>query len=162
MARKVKFDFTLSDFLDGKRIRLPADRRAALEEDVLDLISTEILTNVGEGRSPVTGRRFKKLTDAYAARKSSEGGTVLGGQGSNLELTGALLDAFKTEKTRSGKLRVTVEDDEQPKADGHNNFSGKSKLPRRPFIPDAKEGEFFAKSVRESVRALIESRIGGG
>jgi len=72
----------------------------------------------------------------------------------NLELEGDMLDALTFETTSSGITVGIFEDSGQAdKADGHNNFSGKSKLPLRRFIP--KSDEEFKGSINTGVRQIL-------
>lgn len=41
------------------------------------------------------------------------------------------------------------------KADGHNNFSGDSNIPNRPFLPD--KGELFTKTINDLVGKVVKS-----
>jgi len=50
-----------------------------------------------------------------------------------------MLDSLTFEITDSGVEVGIFNPDEEDKADGHNNFSGNSKLPTRRFIPDSSE-----------------------
>ena len=44
--------------------------------------------------------------------------------------------------------------EEQGKADGHNNFSGESKLPTRQFIP--KDNQSFRPDIKSEIQAIAE------
>ena len=60
-------------------------------------------------------------------------------------------------KFDGNKLLVGVFDKKEvPKADGHNNFSGESKLPKRRFIPD--EDQSFRPSIMRKINILIDER----
>ena len=108
MAREVKFDFKLSDFLDRPiKFKSKREKEEAMRE-VKDLLLSEILDSVGDGISPVTGRKFKKLSKDYIKKKEDEGGTVLAGGGSNLELDGGLLSGLRIIKKDENTLRLTV------------------------------------------------------
>lgn len=160
---KVKFDFNISDFFKNSAPEFKTkSQKSEIARDVADLILTEVLEHMADGKSPVTGRKFTKLNKDYATLKSSEGGTVLAGRGSNLELDGGLTSAIRVRKQGDGMLRLTLLSGEQPKADGHNNFSGKSRLPRRPFVPDVSRGEFFSKSISKKARDLIREALEDG
>lgn len=150
-TRKVKFDF-IPEALKGKRIS-ESERKEILNE-VADFVVESILKDVGSTKSPVTGRKFKKLSEDYKKLKKEAGS----GTSPNLELDGDMLDSL-TAKVVGNKIRVTVGDAEQGKADGHNNFSGKSKLPRRPFIPDEQKDETFRPKLRKEIDDLVEDLL---
>ena len=86
-----------------------------------EFVVNEILRSVSEGKSPVSGRRqFKILDEKYA--KDEKGGD----RNPNLELGGDMLDALTFKPMPGDSLEVGIFDsNEVPKADGHNNFSGK-------------------------------------
>jgi hypothetical protein len=151
---KVKYDFKLEDLIPD--VEIARGKKSEVVDSVKDYILEQVLLHVAEGKSPVAGHgKFKKLDKDYAERKDEEGGTVLAGRGSNLELTGALMSSLKITK-RGNKMTLTVERDQQDKADGHNNFSGDSKLPIRRFIPFAEEEETFNAKIIEGVRKIVE------
>lgn len=151
--RKVKFDF---DPLEGIDVELSSTQKSALLEDISNFVLESVLSDIGDSRSPVTGGYWKNLSPEYAAKKY--GGEPRRGVKSNLELHGDLLDSIKVIRNGS-KLRITVDESEQPKADGHNNFSGKSSLPRRPFIPDENRGENFRRDIRDGIEEVIKAFI---
>lgn len=149
-SRKVKFDFKPSDYVDGVRFKSESQKKSVMA-DISDFVVESILKFVGKSKSPVTGSVFKGLSKDYAKKKVAEGGVAK----ANLELHGNLLDSVKVIKKSDNVLRLTVDDSEMGKADGHNNFSGESKLPRRPFIPNADRGEDFAKPIRDGIEKII-------
>lgn len=159
MSREVKFDFKLSDFLDKPiKFKSKNEKKEAMRE-VKDLLLSEILDSIGDGISPVTGHKFKKLSKRYIKRKEAEGGTVLPGGGSNLELDGGMLSGLKIIKKNENTLRLTVISSEQDKADWHNHFNGESNVPRRPFIPDERREEFFNPSIKQAIKELLSDYV---
>lgn len=150
--RLVKYDF--DPFKEvGIKVK-PAEKKELLP-DVADLIREKLLESISESVSPVTGRSFPKLDKEYAKREHR------GNRNARLDLNGDLLDSLEVRVIDGNKLRITVDDSEQDKADGHNNFSGQSPLPRRPFIPDAAKGETLAKSIRKDIKEFISESIDG-
>ena len=146
---KVKFDFKPSDFIKGVRIK--RGKKEELLNEIADFVETEVLKDIGDQRSPVNGRKFKQLSKDYAKIKKKSGAPPI----PNLELEGDMLDSLQVLKTTTG-LRLTVADSEQGKADGHNNFSGKSRIPERKFIPNASEGETFRPKIRKGIESIIK------
>lgn len=109
----------------------------------------EILRSVSSGNSPVSGYgRFKRLSEDYA---DSEKG---GDRTPNLELQGDMLDALEARNTREGVNVGIFAAKEVPKADGHNNFSGDSRLPLRRFIP--KGQETFKRNINSGVKRIVQ------
>jgi hypothetical protein len=110
--------------------QIPTNRQDEAKEEVGEFVVNEILRSVSSGRSPVGGRgSFDKLNRQYA--EDMKGGN----RTPNLELEGDLLDSLRFESTTGGIEVGIFNATEQGKADGHNNFSGRSKLPTRRFIP---------------------------
>lgn len=154
MARKVKFDFNPFK-IANVQIRNPEKRQEAISE-VRDFVLKEVLKKVGDQQSPVSGRgRFTPLKPDYAAIKKKEAGNTK----ANLELEGDMLDSLSVDVVKGGKLRLTVSDDQQPKADGHNNFTGKSLFPKsrqRQFIPDEKRDQEFKRDINKGISDIVK------
>jgi len=126
----------------------PKDR-ARVKNEVGEFIIEEILLRVADGKSPLKGTpRWSKLSSKYA--KDEKGGNTT----PNLELDGDLLDALEFKRGKGNKIEIGIFDkDETGKADGHNNHTGKSKLPKRRFIPD--DTEQFYKKITDGVKEII-------
>lgn len=150
---KVSKIINLNDFGFDK-IKNSADRTEAKKE-IGDLIVNEILRYVQDGSSPVSGyRQFKKLNKEYA--KEEKGGNTT----PNMELNGDMLDSLKFESRRGSDIEVGIFKSSQVgKADGHNNFSGDSKLPLRRFIPD--ENESFKREIESKIKTIINDYASG-
>lgn len=147
---KVKFDFKLSDYSD---VILKGEAKEQAISDVADFVKEAILRDVGGGLSPVTGKNFVKYKDPkkYPAGKKANSPV-------NLELDGDMLDSLSVERM-GNKIRVTVSEDQMPKADNHNKFTSKSEgtgVPARKFIPNAAKGENFRGQIKERIARIIE------
>lgn len=70
----------------------------------------------------------------------------------NLELSGEMLDQLDYRVTDDG-IEIGVYGDAAPRADGHNNLSGDSKIPTRRFIPA--EGESFRDGIAREVDRIL-------
>lgn len=156
---KVQYKFDPFEIAGRDKKELSAGKREEVMSRVADYVKESVLVDVAESRSPVTGRRFKGLSTkgkdgGYKARKVALGGDPT----PNLRLRGAMLDSLVVDQGAS-RLTLTVGADQQDKADGHNNFSGKSKLPERKFIPDASNDEGFRPSIRDGIAAIIDAAI---
>lgn len=99
--------------------------------------------------SPVGKRgQFKKLNKEYAREQKG------GNETPNLELDGDMLDALVSQNRRGSEIEFGIFKSKQVgKADGHNNFSGDSKLPTRRFIPD--EDENLKRDIEQKIKATI-------
>jgi len=154
VATKVAFEFDPFELVGRDRSEATQEQRRQILDQVANYVLESVLSDVGDSRSPVTGRPFKKLDSDYAKQKRSEGGTPV----ANLLLGGDLLDSLLVRK-KGEKLILTVSEDQMGKADGHNNFSGDSPLPRRQFVPE--EDETFRPAIRAGIEAIIDDVLGG-
>lgn len=127
---------------------MPRNRHSQIKKDVGEFIISEMLLALSDGKSPVSGHKFKKLNKQYAS-EMKDGDTT-----PNLELEGDLLDALISKNRAGDKIEVGVfKKKEQGKADGHNNFSGNSNLPTRRFIPN--ESEKFKRHINNGIKQII-------
>lgn len=146
----------MADFeeLQQKEIELdlsnvPADKRTQVKEEVGQYVLDEILSRVGNGESPVSGERFKQLSKKYADKMKG------GNRTPNLELEGDMLASLGYRRTSNGVAVGIMEKSQRPKADGHNNFSGKSSLPQRRFIPAPDQN--FKSDIESGIQDIISS-----
>ena len=146
---KIKYDFN-PFALTGESAKGLGDKKEEVLIQIADLI-TETIKERAAGQLSTVSRRgkWKSLSTAYA--KSKKGGDKT----ANLTLTGDMLGSLNTHQRSGNTLRTTVGEDEQEKADGHNNFSGKSSLPLRRFVPDGEDGETWNKNLIEAMRNII-------
>lgn len=127
---------------------LPEDAKAELLTKIGDLLVEEILSSCADSKSPVDGSNFEKLSKRYGDIKLEEIGT----KAPNLDFTGDMLSALDF-NVKGNKIELGVFGSEAPKADGHNNLSGDSKLPTRRFLPD--EGEGFSDEIKTLLKETI-------
>lgn len=139
------------DLYGGRK--LPARVRERVAEEVGNFLVEQTLIAIEQEKSPVSGEgTFKALSPEYAKLKKREGGTPK----PNLELSGDLKDQIDFKPTKNGVI-VGVFGDRAPAADGHNNLSGKSKLPKRRFLPN--EGQNYKKEIQVEVNRIIADVI---
>lgn len=127
---------------------MTAATKTAIKRDVGEFLIEQILVSVGESKSPLTNERFKPLSKNYRKEKQESGAPGV----PNLDLNGDMLSALEFRETANG-IELGVFGDQAPKADGHNNFSGKSLIPERRFLPG--EGEYFRPGISEQVDNII-------
>ncbi len=139
-------DFT--DDLSG----LTRDQKTEVLEIIGETIVDQILLSCADETSPVDGKQFKPLSKKYAEIKKNETGS----SEANLDLNGDMLNALEYNVSGS-KLEIGVIGSDAPKADGHNNFSGKSSLPTRQFLP--REGQDFTSHIKGIVEDTISTYI---
>ena len=135
------FDLDLSDIPDADQ--------AQAKKEVADYLVEAILADADEGLSSVSGRKWEPLSDEYKKFKEKHSHN----NKANLELTGALLDSLTTKQSGNSIEVGFFDADEVPIADGHNNFSGDSKLPLRQSIP--KPGQNFRPGILEEVDRIL-------
>ncbi len=135
---------------------VPITNRQEAKQEVADYLENQILRDVNKGVSPVHGEgRFKRLEAEYAVRE--KGGTRL----SNLEDEGNLLTDFDVSLDEGSFLEVGHKGSQTPKADGHNQLSGKAKawarqtgFPRRRYIPD--DNQKFTPKITDKIRNILD------
>ncbi len=126
---------------------IPENKQTAYKDEAGEYIVSEIKRSLAQGKSPVEGlKKFKILSKDYADDEKG------GNRQPNLNLDGDMIASIDFKKTDTG-IRVGIFDsNEVDKADGHNNFSGKSKLPQRRFIPD--ESQTFDDKIMNEVKSM--------
>ena len=109
---------------------------------------------MGKAESPIDNGKWEtQLSRAYKAKKKAEG---LPGK-ANMEFEGDMLDALTYKETADGIKLGWFDKTEAPKADGHNNFSGKSNLPRRQSLPE--EGQEFVSAIQREAEKIISDAL---
>jgi len=138
--------------LDLKGKGISRDKQQQIKRDVGEFIVEQINLAVTSETSPVTGESFQPLSKEYEKFKRSEGR----GSDANLLFSGNMLNALDAKNTAEG-IKIGVFGKDAPKADGHNNLSGRSKLPTRQFIPD--KGEKFDPIITNEIEAIVKDAI---
>jgi hypothetical protein len=130
-------------------IEKPKTGSREARQEMADFLHTEILDYVGSGKSPVAGGAWKRsLSKEYKKRKADFSSDLF----ANMELTGDMLDSLQVVATPDGMIEVRIKGKNAAKADGHNNHSGKSRLPPREFIP--KQDQHFKRSIESGMRDI--------
>lgn len=102
--------------------------------------------------SPVRGKSWPKLSKGYAKEKAVAGYSPV----ADLERSGEMLGSLDYKETKTG-IELGIYGASAPRADGHNNFSGESKIPTRRFLPY--EGEGFKQTIEKEVEKIINDVI---
>ena len=152
MGKQKPVEYKFDPFkLTGTTKPKNASKREILSE-VSEYVKESVLDNVGAQNSPVRGHgKFQRLSKNYKNIKKKIASPV-----PNLELHGKLLNSLKVPMKKEG-LVLKVSPAQNDKADGHCNFSGKSRIPMRRFIPNEKDGETFKKPIIDGMRRIIKS-----
>ena len=140
------------DLFEGRKLPAKVKRRVA--EDVGNYLVEQTLVSMNQKTSPVQGEgNFKALTSKeYKKKKKLE----VGNTNADLEFEGVMKDELDFKVTKDG-VKVGVFGERAPAADGHNNLSGKSQLPKRRFLPD--EGQNYKKNIQTEVDRIIADAI---
>lgn len=111
------------------------------------------MSSAGQAKSPVAGGEWdRKLSKDYKKKKVSDGLPGI----ANMEESGDMLDSLTFDTTDRG-IEVGWFGAEAGKADGHNNFSGKSSLPRRQTLPDV--GEEFVSKIQTEMEKIVADAL---
>ena len=146
--KKVKFTF---DPIGSIKV---VNKPSVLQE-IADLLKDEILDHVGNGKSPVQGESFDRLSSKYANREKD--GRAL----PNLELTGDMLDNLEV-RVKGSKIEVFVDGNSNPmrgKVEGHNQHDPglTPKIPKRRFIPA--EDQEWKPSINRTIKDIINESL---
>ena len=129
---------------------LSKDKKNELLNIVGELLIERTLSSMADSVSPVDGSSFPALSKEYAKYKLEEVGT----KDPNLDLTGSMINALDY-KIVNNSIEYGIYGKEAGKADGHNNLSGRSNLPKRQFLPDAGEGLQFEDTINQVISDFI-------
>lgn len=141
--RKIKYDFNPFEGLRG-------DARKRAAKELKEYVRDSVINKLQDGKSPVSGQRsFKTLSKEYAEKE--KGGRRL----PNLRLEGDLYKGIEVVDSPKGALRLTVTQSQMNKADGHNNFTGRSKLPKRQFVPDERANQKFKRDIEIGIKEIV-------
>lgn len=148
MPSKLAFDFDPFELAGVAPPKKKADADAARKE-IAKVIEERVIEYCGDGKSPVEGGSWKRsLSKDYKKRKTAQGGNPY----ADMILDGDMLQALEV-RAKGTRLELGVYGSkEAAKADGHNNFSGKSSLPAREFIP--REGGTFKRAIISEIKEI--------
>lgn len=125
-----------------------ADREDALDQ-IGEFLVEQTIVNAAESASIVKGEKIPALTSKiYKLKKRAEVGNAT----ANLELSGEMLDSVDYDRAGT-RLTIGVFGEAALRADGHNNFSGKSSLPRRRIFPG--EGQEYKSGIEREISRII-------
>lgn len=150
---KVNSSVTSSEIDLFAGVRLPRAVKRDVAQVAGELILDSIKSDLDKRKSSVDGSNFQKLNKDYAKMKRAAG---LRGV-PDLQLTSQMIDELDANVTGAGLLNVGVFGSSAPRADGHNNLSGKSSLPLRQSLP--KEGEGFRSGIQRELQAIVNEAV---
>lgn len=130
--------------LDG----IPRDKREAAKAEVMDYIKEQVIADIGEATSPVTGAKFKKLSKEYAEEKSEVSSNVI----PNMELTGAMMDALDVVDKGGSKIEIGWFDEEQA-VKAFNHTTGDT-VAKRPLLPSPKDD--FRGGIMSEIASILD------
>lgn len=150
---QIKYDFNPFS-LTGESSAGIGDKDRVFRE-IAEFIRAATIERTQSGVSPVSGRgKFKQLSKDYAEAKKD------GDRTPDLTLEDEMLESIDVFKLKGNTMRITLPGEQQPKADGHNNFSGDSRIPERRFIPNEKDGETFKNFIIDGIASIIREAKG--
>ena len=127
---EIKIQKTLNLNLEN----ISGENLQAAKQEVGEYLVNESIRYMEEGRSPVAGEApWPKLNKEYAAKEHN------GDRTPTLNATGRLRESLQFRTTDEGVEVGIFHKSQQAKSDGHNNFSGKSQLPQRRFVPSGRQ-----------------------
>ena len=134
-------------------ISRPIDKKTA--ENVGKAIVNTMLDEIGDGNSPITGKKFPKYKNPSKYPGSRKPKSPV-----NLELTGQFLDALKYRVNNlttgwSTTIGYLNSKKAQLKESGHRE--GVNGQPKRPTIPTSAEG--FSAKIRKAFIKIYSDRI---
>lgn len=158
MAEVVKTNVSsneISSEIDLGLDKVPKSFRAKVQRDVGEYLVEQTLLSLSDRKSPVSKANYtSRLTSkAYKKFKESEGRSGV----ADLEFEGDLKDSLRFKKTDKGIKIGHFNASQAPKADGHNNFSGDSKLPERRYLP--LEGEKYKRNIQREIDRIIADSL---
>ncbi len=139
------------DFLSDYEVK-DDSIRSRVNNEIGNYLIDSILKKVAQAKSPLQGEKFDPLSTKYRKFKQADGR----GGAANLEFTGRMLENLEY-KPKDGNIELGVYGLTAPRADGHNNFSGKSKLPKRRFIPAS--GDKFKSDIAKRIDEIIRENL---
>lgn len=134
-------------------VKLPRAVKVQIAEEAGSILQDIILKSVGGAKSPISGESWPGLSPAYKKFKQNQNRPGK----ANMEFSGDMLDSLDSDVSASGKLTLGYFGDEAEKADGHNNFSGKSDLPQRRSLPGV--DQTFKKGAVAQIDDLIAEAV---
>jgi len=150
---KVKFDFNPFKTVG---IQLRGEERTSALNEIKDFLLDQILVDVGNQKSSVSGSRWPSLSRLYKKEKGKVASPI-----ANLELTGKMLDNLKVVK-RDSNLRIEVRGSlNMKKADNHNHLRkfGSPTLPKRQFMPNENKPSEVSTPFRPGIMREITKII---
>lgn len=128
---------------------------SSAKDDAAEVLKVNMLEMIHAGRSPITGRKFPKLTKDYEQKKKSEGGSG----NPDLELSGEMLDSLDV-RVKGKKLQIVIDEEQFGKAEG-NNIGSYGRDPNqkkaRKFYPE--DGERYTEAVLGDVKSILRDAI---
>lgn len=149
-AKETASVIDLKDDLVG----LPTSAKRKAMQEIGDYLLEQTLISVRAEQSPVNGEgKFPALkSKEYKVLKKAE----VGNTRPNLELTGEMLDSLDYVIT-GDTIEIGIFGKSAPKADGHNNLSGESSLPKRRFLPD--KGQEYKPDIQTQVDRIVADYV---
>ena len=149
--KKVSYEFNPFKQLG---VSVPKKNKEQALADVRDYVKEQMLSHIGDAKSPVKDGNWKSSLSKEYKKIKSEKSSV--GK-ANLELSGEMLDALEVDM-KSDKIVVQISGDQAGKADGNNRGTyGKDKpdpSKARNFIPQ--KGQEFNQKIQNGIKKILK------
>lgn len=144
----------ISSEIDLELEGVPSRLKSRVKREVGEYLVEQTLLALGSAATPLANKKLFKstLNPDYAKEKKKAG---RGGR-ADLEFTGDLKDSLTFKPTDVG-IKIGHFDDQAGKADGHNNFSGKSDLPKRQYLP--KPRQKYDDDIQAEIDKIVQDAI---
>lgn len=149
--KKVAFEF--NPFKETG-IKVPKDKKEEAQSRIQDFVKEQVLSYVGEGKSPVQGGPWKRsLSPEYKKEKSKVSSATF----ANLELSGDTLDSLDVRAVNSETISLEIANKAQAGIAEGNNIGSYGGAPdeskARRFIP--LKGETFKKPIIDGIKKIL-------
>lgn len=132
--------------------KVPKNKKAELKKDIFDMVKLQIDSYTREQRSPVTGGKFKKLSESYAKLKKK----MVGNDKPDLHLRDKMIKSIRADFL-ADRIRFKITAESQI-AKSYNHLTGDT-VPKRQFLPDDEvtrgRGAGFHKDIKDIVQDMI-------
>ncbi len=127
---------------------IPEEDKERAKRDVADFVLEQILADLGQATSPVTGDAFKPLSKSYKTYKETQSSAPI----ANMELTGAMLDALTTKVRDDDAIEVGWWDSDQAEK-AFNHTTGDT-VPKRPLMPGPRQE--FRPEIMDEIESILK------
>lgn len=135
-------------------LELTASQKKQIRNEVGEFLIEQTLSSLAASKSPLGNiGSFEPLSPEYRKKKKAEG---LPGK-PNIERSGKTKNSLTYRPTANGIEIGHFKKSEAGIADGHNNFSGFSPLPKRRYLPDVGGVDLYTNTINKEIARIINN-----